>query len=386
MNLPEAVSGAIARLEAAGYEAVAVGGCVRDSLMGREPKDYDLATDAPPEAVQAVFSGARVVPTGLRHGTVTLVAGGMAIEITTYRVDGAYLDHRRPEDVRFTRSLAEDLRRRDFTVNAMAFSPSRGLIDPMGGQKDIEGKRIRAVGEAEARFREDALRILRALRFASRLGFSIEPTTARALTSLRDSLAFVARERVGAEVCELILGPGAEAVARAHRDVLIAALPPLALVPEDAFRESLATLSRAPAALAPRLAALFSPLPESAEDALASLRLPARLADRALKLIGWLTGPVPDPARALGALGSEDARALFAMRGADGAQRARLEEMIASDACVTIRQLAVNGRDLLALGLAGAAVGAALESLLDEVIAGAPNEREALLSKIRTLL
>ncbi len=383
MNLPEAVSGAIARLEAAGYEAVAVGGCVRDWRMGRVPSDYDLATDAPPEAVRAVFSGARVVPTGLRHGTVTLVTGGMAVEITTYRVDGAYRDHRRPEGVTFTRSLTEDLKRRDFTVNAMAFSPSRGLIDPMGGQWDIDQKLIRAVGDPEARFREDALRILRALRFAARLVFSIEPGTARALWDQRDSLAFVARERVGAEICRLVTGPGAAAVAEAHRPVLVSALPPLAAASDGAYREGLARLARAPAAPAPRLAALVSPIPEGAREALDSLRLPARLSERALRLAAWLTGPEPDPARALGALGPEDARALFAMRGADNA---RLEALIASDACVSLRQLAVNGRDLQALGLNGAAVGAALERLLDEVIAGAPNERGALLSRIRTLL
>ncbi len=383
MNLPEAVSGAIARLEAAGYEAVAVGGCVRDWRMGRVPSDYDLATDAPPEAVRAVFSGARVVPTGLRHGTVTLVTGGMAVEITTYRVDGAYRDHRRPEGVTFTRSLTEDLKRRDFTVNAMAFSPSRGLIDPMGGQWDIDQKLIRAVGDPEARFREDALRILRALRFAARLVFSIEPGTARALWDQRDSLAFVARERVGAEICRLVTGPGAAAVAEAHRPVLVSALPPLAAASDGAYREGLARLARAPAAPAPRLAALVSPIPEGAREALDSLRLPARLSERALRLAAWLTGPEPDPARVLGALGPEDARALFAMRGADNA---RLEALIASDACVSLRQLAVNGRDLQALGLNGAAVGAALERLLDEVIAGAPNERGALLSRIRTLL
>jgi tRNA nucleotidyltransferase (CCA-adding enzyme) len=175
-------------------------------------------------------------------------------------VDGAYRDHRRPEGVTFTRSLTEDLKRRDFTVNAMAFSPSRGLIDPMGGQWDIDQKLIRAVGDPEARFREDALRILRALRFAARLVFSIEPGPARALWDQRDSLAFVARERVGAEICRLVTGPGAAAVAEAHRPVLVSALPPLAAASDGASREGLARLARAPAAPAPRLAALVSPI------------------------------------------------------------------------------------------------------------------------------
>ena len=380
MNLPEAVRFAIERLEAAGHEAVAVGGCVRDDLMGRVPQDYDLATSAAPGEVMRALEGERIVPTGLPHGTVTLVSGGMAIEITTYRVDGKYLDHRRPEDVRFTGSLIEDLKRRDFTANAIAFSPSRGLIDPMGGQKDIEGKLIRAVGDPEARFAEDALRILRALRFASRLGFEIEPETARALTKLKDSLAFVARERVGAETLGLLLGAGAAPVARSHREVLEAALPELKAIPEDAWARSLGMLSRAPKDAAARLAALLAPLGERAEAALESLRLPGNTARRAVKLIGWLNAnQAPDAARALGALGPEDARALFQTLGADGAA---LEGLIESGACVTIHQLAVDGRDLTALGLKGRQVGEALRWLLGRVIAGAPNERQALLDEI----
>lgn len=383
MDLPDVVLGAIGRLEQAGYEAVAVGGCVRDALMGRQPTDYDLATNAPPEEVVRVFSGERVAPTGLAHGTVTLVTGGMALEITTYRVDGEYSDHRRPGGVQFTGSLREDLARRDFTVNAIAYSPTRGLIDPMGGQRDIDAKLIRAVGDPVARFFEDALRILRALRFASRLGFEIEPATARALTELACWLSYVARERVGAEFEGLLTGPGAAGILYAHRPVVEAALPGLQSVGEDAWRDSLAKLSRAPADSASRLAALLRPLGPGAQGVLTSLRLPAKTTARALRLIDWLNNPEPSAARALGALGPEDARALFLMNGADGAE---LERLIQTDACVTIRQLAVDGNDLTVLGLSGPAVGAALQKLLDGVLAGAPNERGALLSRIRTLL
>jgi tRNA nucleotidyltransferase (CCA-adding enzyme) len=303
----------------------------------------------------------------------------MALEITTYRVDGEYLDHRRPEGVRFTSSLAEDLARRDFTVNAIAWSPARGLIDPMGGRRDIEAKLIRAVGDPALRFQEDALRILRALRFASRLGFAIEPETARALTSLRASLAFVARERVGAEMEGFLLGPGAALVARAHRDVLEAALTELSAVREEDWARALERLSRAPVDPAARLAALISPMGPGAEGALWSLRLPGKVIERALRLISWLEKPKISPALALGALGPEDARALYQMAGAEGAA---LERLIQTNACVTIRQLAVDGRDLMQLGLTGPAVGQALQKLLDEVIAGAPNERAALLSRI----
>jgi len=383
MTLPDAVLTAIERLEHAGHEAVAVGGCVRDLLMGRAPTDYDLATSALPEEVMKALPGERIVPTGLKHGTVTLLMGGMAIEITTFRMDGEYIDHRRPAGVRFTGSLAEDLKRRDFTVNAIAWSPSRGIIDPAGGRRDIEKKVIRAVGDAASRFQEDALRILRALRFAARLGFAIEPETALALTALKGTLSFVARERVGAEVEGFALGPGAAHVARAHRDVLEAALPELKAIGPDEWERSLRMLQRAPLETAARMAALIFPLGKDAEGALLSLRLPAKTVGRAMRLIEWLNKPEASPARALGALGPEDARALIQMRGGDGAA---LERLIETNACVTVGQLAVNGRDLTALGLKGPAVGAALERLLSEVIDGAPNDREALLSRISTLL
>ncbi len=384
MDLPKPVGAAIARLEVCGHEAVAVGGCVRDHLMGRTPTDYDLATSALPEEVMDAFRNARVVPTGLKHGTVTLISGGMAIEITTYRVDGAYRDHRRPDGVRFTGSLTEDLKRRDFTVNAIAYSPGRGLIDPMGGGADIENRLIRAVGDPAARFGEDALRILRALRFAARLGFSIEPATAAALSAMAASLSFVARERVGAEVEGLVLGRGAEPMLAAHREVMEAAVPEFSFVDAAGYARALSLTGRAPLDAAARLAALFSPLRGGAAAALTSLRLPGRVTSRALRLIEWLNAPDLDPARALGALGASDARALFQMIGGPGA--AIVDGLIASGACVTIGQLAVDGRDLVQMGLSGPAVGAALQKLLDEVIDGAPNDRAALLSRIRTLL
>ena len=378
MTLPDAVLKAIARLEEAGHEAVVVGGCVRDFLMGRVPTDYDLATSALPEEVMAALPGERIVPTGLKHGTVTLVTRGMAIEITTYRVDGEYLDHRRPAGVRFTGSLTEDLRRRDFTVNAIAWSPARGYFDPADGRRDIEAKVIRAVGDAAERFQEDALRILRALRFAARLMFTIEPVTALALTKLKDTLRFVARERVGAEIVGFVQGPGAARIARANRDVLEAAMPELSKVNPNEWARALRFLERAPVEPAARLAALFSPLGKDAEGALWSLRLPEKEIARAMRLIEWLGRPEVSPARALGALGPEDARSLLQMRGGDGAA---LEHLIETDACVTVAQLAVNGRDLTALGIKGPAVGRTLERLLTEVIDGAPNDRAALLSR-----
>ena len=174
--LPQAAQ-AIRRLRQAGYEAWIVGGCVRDVLLGRTPTDYDLTTSALPEETEAVFAGERLIETGLQHGTVTVVLEGVPLEITTYRVDGGYTDARHPDGVTFTRSLREDAARRDFTINAMAYAPGEGLQDFFGGQADLSAGVIRAVGEPDRRFQEDALRILRAIRFASVLGFELDPET-----------------------------------------------------------------------------------------------------------------------------------------------------------------------------------------------------------------
>ena len=204
MEFPEQVNTALRRLREAGYTACAVGGCVRDRLMSAEPKDYDVTTAALPEQTEAVFAGERIIETGLKHGTVTVLLGGLPIEITTFRVDGGYSDARHPDAVRFTPSLTEDLAHRDFTVNAMAWSPEDGLADPFGGADDLRNRLIRCVGDPDTRFREDALRILRALRFAAVLGFRIEERTADALHRNRALLDKVSAERIAVELCKLL--------------------------------------------------------------------------------------------------------------------------------------------------------------------------------------
>ena len=181
LTLPPQVHTALDRLAAAGWEAYVVGGAVRDALRGCEAGDWDITTNAVPAQVERVFAGERLIETGLKHGTVTVLLGGLPLEITTYRVDGDYTDHRRPDSVRFTRSLREDLLRRDFTMNALAYNPRTGLVDICGGAEDIARGIVRCVGEPDRRFQEDGLRILRALRFASVLGFQIAPETAAAV-------------------------------------------------------------------------------------------------------------------------------------------------------------------------------------------------------------
>ena len=211
MNLPlsPGAAKALALLQAAGYEAWIVGGCVRDALLGMPPKDYDLTTSALPEETQRIFAAYPRIETGLRHGTVTVLLEGEPLEITTYRVDGVYSDARHPDGVTFTRSLRQDAARRDFTINAMAYAPGQGLQDFFGGQADLAQGTIRAVGRAETRFHEDALRILRALRFASVLDFTLEAETHQAALACAPLLAAISPERVFSELGKLLCGKAA---------------------------------------------------------------------------------------------------------------------------------------------------------------------------------
>ena len=203
INIPKGAAEVIRVLEAHGYEAYIVGGCVRDACLGRVPSDWDITTSALPGEIEAVFS--HTVPTGEAHGTITVLMGQESYEVTTYRIDGEYLDSRHPREVTFTRSLSEDLRRRDFTINAMAYNESKGLIDLFDGQKDLERKVIRCVGEARERFAEDALRMMRAVRFGAQLGFAIDPPTAQAIRELAGSLKKISAERIRTEIEKLLV-------------------------------------------------------------------------------------------------------------------------------------------------------------------------------------
>ena len=227
IELPQTVQKAIDRLEAMGYEAYAVGGCVRDSILGRTPNDWDITTSARPEQTAAVFCDARTVETGVQHGTLTVILDGMPLEITTYRRDGAYADNRHPEQVTFSGCIEDDLCRRDFTVNAMAYHPKRGLVDLYGGQEDLARGVIACVGDAETRFHEDGLRILRAIRFASVLDFSVEAATADAVHVCCGLLQNIAAERIREELCKLICGKGAVRILREYADVIAQPMPEL---------------------------------------------------------------------------------------------------------------------------------------------------------------
>ncbi len=437
IELPAQVEAALARLAAAGYDAAVVGGAVRDALRGVPAGDWDIAAAARPEETERIFSDCPMIETGLKHGTVTVLLDGLPLEITTYRTEGAYTDHRRPDAVRFTASLTEDLARRDFTVNAMAYRPETGLADPFGGAADLAAGVLRCVGEPERRFREDALRILRGLRFAATLGLEPEPSAARALHNCRGLLSAVAAERVQGELTGLLTGPFAGRVLLEYGDVLAAVIPELAPMfgldqrnphhDRDLWAHTAAVVDAAPAEPVLRWAALlhdvgkppcFSLGPDGvghfyghasksadlAEAILTRLRLDNARRERVTALIRLHDLPLLPPdrkqvRRLLNRLGPEGAAELIALHRADAAglaapYRGRVEEyagvqalldgLLAERACFSLRDLAVKGDDLLALGLRGRAVGEGLNACLAAVMAEeVPNDRAALLEWLK---
>ncbi len=376
MQWPTGVLDILSRLEGAGFEAWAVGGCVRDTLMGRIPSDWDVCTRALPAEMKAALQGLRIIETGLPHGTLTVLSP-QPVEVTTYRVDGDYSDHRRPDNVRFVPDLVEDLSRRDFTMNAMAMHPERPLCDPFGGRADIEAKLVRCVGAPEHRFREDALRMLRCLRFAAQLDFAVEEGTARALEKAWPTLFHVSQERIGAEYLKLIVGPGAGRVIRQFHTQVDAISP----IREDMEPHILDALPREPGV---RMGYLLKNA-----DCLPGLRLPNRLIRRVRTLLDLRSRPLPDSPyalkRLLSQVGEEAVRDLCALPEGQ-ALMPMLEDLLSAGACFSLRDLALRGSDLDALGLQGPAVGKTLRALLDEVMAGRlPNQREALLEAALSL-
>ena len=385
-------------LESAGFCAYAVGGCVRDSLLGREPLDWDIATSARPEEAMRALEGLRLIETGLQHGTVTALVGGRAVEVTSFRLDGDYSDHRRPDTVTFTDDLCADLSRRDFTVNAMAWHPARGLRDPFGGKDDLRAKLLRCVGAPERRFGEDALRILRALRFYAVLGFTLEENTARAVLELRGNLHHIAVERLREELLKLLGGAYAGPVLEDYRAVIFTILPQLARLEGEPWRRCRAAVEALRPDPALRMAALLRPLGEEiARDILNQLRCSRAFTERVAKLVRMrCTAPAAAPQaiaaaatrRLLGEYGEAALLDCLDMTRAEGgitsAECAALQAEVRAlrSACVTRKQLAVNGTDLAALGLKGPELGLALEALLEDVLEGrAENEREALLAR-----
>lgn len=385
----------LTRLHAAGHAAYAVGGCVRDSLLGQTPHDWDLCTSAIPEQVLELFGKAHCIPTGLQHGTVTVKHGGELYEITTFRTEGAYSDGRHPDHVAFVPDVKEDLARRDFTINAMAYNAEEGLIDPFGGQNDLAAGIVRAVGEPQRRFEEDALRILRLYRFAARFSFAIDPATGQAARALCRHLDCVSEERIAEELSRLLAAPAPGAYLEA--EVLAVIFPELDAAELPESRRILDALEPGMEHVPVRLAALLCPLGEAgARAALKRLKCSNALTGTVATLVREAAAGMPGAALTLTArrfLSRYDLATITDLTALCSAQHPEQAEafaalqqeaarLVETNACCRINQLAVNGRDLMDAGIRpGPGLRRVLDALLEQVLTGQlPNEKAALLA------
>lgn len=422
-------------LEKAGFEACLVGGCVRDTLMGRPFHDTDITTNALPEQIMEVFRDYRTVPTGIKHGTVTVISGGIPYEITTYRIDGEYTDSRRPDSVEFTSSLREDLARRDFTVNAIAMNSDGRIYDCFGGADDIRKKIIRCVGSPEKRFSEDALRIMRAIRFAAQLGFEIEPHTAQAVHSMKKRLENISAERIREELDKLICGKNCLKVLMEYSDVITTVIPEFEnCIGFDqhspyhkytVWEHTARAVSLAPADnLKMRRALLFHDIAkpvcanfddtgrghfkkhaqtgaEMTQDIMKRLRYDSESITYAVMIISHHSDDIKnrtDVKKLMSVMGDKLAVELLEMKKCDNAakndfvrdENIQLDKMISearriteSGECRSLHMLAVNGNDLVKASLKGAEIGDTLKELLNLVIEEKiPNEHDILLNYI----
>lgn len=442
ISLPQEVRFLLSVLNRAGYEAWAVGGCVRDALLGKEPHDWDVTTSALPEETKRCFSEFPVIETGIRHGTVGVLLNGSLYEVTTYRTESGYTDHRHPDEIQFVSSLREDLSRRDFTVNAMAYHPEQGLMDPFGGRRDLAAGRIACVGVPDVRLQEDALRILRALRFAACYDWTIGEETAEALRRHRHLLTEIAPERIREELLRLLSGRGAVRILREYAEIIGTVLPEIlpmigfdqrnphhccdvwehtlhaidALPPEDT-RLRLTMLLHdigKPNCFTVDAAGVGHCYGHDVRSAglsgeiLRRLRLDSRTTAEVTELVARHGAEVRPEERSLrrwlNRIGETQLRRLLQVKRADtlaqapafrGERLARLQEterlldeLIAAQACTSLRTLAVKGNDLLAIGVPeGPQIGALLHSLLESVLDGAlPNEYTILLDEAKRRL
>ncbi len=383
MQLPNGVKTIIEQLNRHGHRADVVGGSVRDHLLGKTPYDYDITTDATPEEMLVIFRDFRTLPTGLKHGTLTVMVDGEPHEVTTYRRDGDYLDHRHPDTVTFTEKIAEDLSRRDFTVNAMAYNSNDGLTDLFGGREDLKARIIRTVGDPYRRFDEDALRILRAVRFSATLGFEIEKSTATAAEELAHLLSFVSGERIYTEIKKLIAGASAYRVLHNYPTIIEAALgiKGYTLPDQMRFASSLPEV---------RFFSLFAGCDDPVSKFITvadRLKMNNAMRDSGVAVLSNLSRVIEgaaDVKLCLRDIGVDNTLLLSHTRALLGYSgtciHCHVIGIIESGEAYTTRQLAIGGKELLALGYRGKAVGEMLDFLLTSVINGdLKNEREALL-------
>lgn len=441
IHIPTGARKIIARLEQHGYEAYIVGGCVRDSLMGKRPSDWDICTSARAEEMMALFEDKRVIPTGIQHGTLTILAEDGAYEVTTFRIDGEYLDHRHPKSVAFTRELAEDLSRRDFTINAMAWHPERGLIDLFGGVEDLRDRLVRAVGDPVQRFNEDGLRMLRMVRFATVLDFDYDPATYDAVRKQGHLLQYISKERIQVELNKILL---AAHPARGLEDLYTLGMYPYIIQMMchtvgfaqrgghhflDVFEHSLLAVGVIAPELVLRLTMLLhdigKPFVWDSSESLSYDRfddhaaVSAKLAGKILRDLKYDNATrkdvveliahhndilLPDSVnvrRALARLGEVQTRRLVQVKVADliahdlAGEREKIlalfaeisdviDEVVARGDCTSVKALAIGGQDMMALGLSGRAIGQMLNAALELVLEKPEmNTRETLLNWVR---
>ena len=431
MFLPKAIAEIINTLEKAGYSAYVVGGCVRDACLGLEPHDYDLCTSALPEQTEMVFSDRRLVLAGKKHGTIGVVTDSGVVEITTFRTEGGYGDNRHPDWVRFVPDVESDLARRDFTVNAMAYSPTRGFVDPFGGREDLKNGILRAVGDPEKRFREDSLRILRGVRFAVRFDLTVDPVTEKAMFAQAGLMDNLARERVFEELCKLLPLVTAEDLQH-FAPILAAVIPELKPMigfdqrsphhAYDLYTHVAHVVAGVPGELALRWAALLHDVgkvptfsvdengrghfidhaakgAEMADAILRRLKAPNALREQVVLLIEkhmlWLAPEKKQLRRQIGRLGQETVYQILSLQQADNSNKGTakseendkyvqildvLEEIRSEDGCFSLKDLAVNGNDLMQIGFSGRTIGLMLNWLLEQVMEeNLINERSVLL-------
>ncbi len=438
LKLPQDVLFILHTLNQKGYQAFAVGGCVRDMFLNKTPQDWDITTAAPPEAILSAFE--KTIPTGIKHGTVTVLIDKTPYEVTTFRVDGVYEDHRKPETVSFTQDITEDLSRRDFTMNAMAYHPEAGLVDPFGGREDIDKNLIRCVGDPMLRFDEDALRMLRAVRFSSQTGFSIDGAITEAMQKLAPLLAAISGERIRDELVKMLLSDRPQYIRLLYETGMMAViLPELAACfktgqnhPYHIYNvgdHSLKVLENAPKNLVLRLAALLHDIGKPArkttdeqgidhfighaevskklaESIFLRLRLDNKTKDAALFLIAQhdrqFALTKKSIRKAMSALGRDVFPSLLALMRADTlgqnpvCHKERLqfldeaqkmyEEICREGDALTVADLAIGGSDLIDIGFSGKEIGEKLALALSLVLDDPTlNQKEILLKKIKNI-
>ncbi len=432
IEIPEKINNIIHHYEKNGYEAYCVGGSIRDSVMGIAIGDWDITTSALPQETEELFKNEKIIETGIKHGTVSIIKDHEAIEVTTFRIDGEYCDNRHPEQVSFTRNLQEDLKRRDFTVNALAYSHSAGLVDLYGGLSDIENKIIKTVGNPEERFQEDGLRIMRALRFASTLGFTIEEETKKAIHKQKELLKNISVERISVELNKLILGDNAFNILMEFADVLAVFIPEILPCINfkqygkkhayDVWTHICHTVDTIPQDKVLRLTMLLHDLGkvpthklnengdstfknhatiggEMAKEILTRLRFDKKTINRVSFLVSHHDFEPPETKielkKKMKVLTAEDVRTLLVIKKSDRGALSEsyrdiskecrqvlvwLKEIEENNECVTISQLKINGNDLIKLGFKNEEIGQKLDFVLDSVIEEkVPNSKQSIL-------